>query len=596
VLLVTVVIGFSLLYTLHVFVLSRRPRAEPGEAPAGLRFVFMVPCLNEAAVIRATLDRLLEAFPGQASILVIDDGSDDATADIVEAEYAGRAWVLRRHLPDARRGKGMALNAGYNHLLDSDLLGGAPHDQVVVGVLDADGRVSAGTIEAVAPYFSDPQVGAVQIGVRMYNADHNILTRMQDMEFVIFTEVFQRGKQRIGSVGLGGNGQFTRLAALETLGRAPWTTCLTEDLDLGIRLLAGGWRHCYCPEAAVSQQAVPNLRRLIRQRSRWFQGHLQCFRLVTTIMRSTKLSVRASFDLVYHLTSPLLILLTSFVTVTFVAAVVRLTVFAPTAHERLIPTPLMLLVAYMLSFGFAPVFAWVYAQRDGGLTRRQALLFAHVYTPYSFMWFAAGWIGFARFVGHRGGWAKTAREVDAPAAASGSDAHGAEMGLGVLGVEPEVAGEIGPLGVDEPGEERAVGADGDRVAALDDVDGVPHPDRERQRAGVEEALAAWIRGIFLVELPPGRLEHDVVEALRVGFVPEDPADLPWVRIGSELADGADGDVQVEVAERGRGGDERGVGLGRGDRGAGGLVEDGDVVGDDLAGPHAVELIGPAAVD
>ena len=62
-----------------------------------------------------------------------------------------------------------------------------------------------------------------------------------------FTEIFQRGRQRVGSVGLGGNGQFTRLTALQSLATAPWTDCLTEDLDLGIRLLCRGWVNDFCP-------------------------------------------------------------------------------------------------------------------------------------------------------------------------------------------------------------------------------------------------------------------------------------------------------------------------------------------------------------
>ncbi len=112
----------------------------------------------------------------------------------------------------------------------------------------------------------------------MYNAKEKLLARMQDFEFVTFTEIFQRARQHIGSVGLGGNGQFNRLSALQSLGLAPWTHCLTEDLDLGIQLLTRGWQNCYCPTTHVSQQAVVELRRLVRQRARWFQGNLQCWR------------------------------------------------------------------------------------------------------------------------------------------------------------------------------------------------------------------------------------------------------------------------------------------------------------------------------
>ena len=157
---------------------------------------------------------------------------------------------------------------------------------MIVAVLDADGRLAPNALIEVAPFFADPAVGGVQIGVRMYNAKEKLLARMQDFEFVTFTEVFQRARQRIGSVGLGGNGQFNRLSALRSLGSAPWTKCLTEDLDLGIQLLTRGWLNCYCPTTHVSQQAVVQFRRLVRQRSRWYQGNLQCWRRIPEIVRS----------------------------------------------------------------------------------------------------------------------------------------------------------------------------------------------------------------------------------------------------------------------------------------------------------------------
>jgi cellulose synthase/poly-beta-1,6-N-acetylglucosamine synthase-like glycosyltransferase len=83
-----------------------------------LFFIFIVPCLNEELVIGASLDRLL-AIPGDNwAVMVIDDGSDDATAEIV-LRYtlsSQRVSLLRRHRPEARQGKGEALNAAYRYL------------------------------------------------------------------------------------------------------------------------------------------------------------------------------------------------------------------------------------------------------------------------------------------------------------------------------------------------------------------------------------------------------------------------------------------------------------------------------------------------
>ena len=141
-----------------------------------------------------------------------------------------------------------------------------------MAVFDADGRLENNALFEVASRFRDPKTGAVQVGVQMRNAETNLLARLQDFEFVVFAEIFQRARERLGSVGLGGNGQFVRLSALRSLGSSPWTGCLTEDLELGIRLLLAGWNNAYCPTTSVSQQAVIGVGRWWRQRSRWFHG------------------------------------------------------------------------------------------------------------------------------------------------------------------------------------------------------------------------------------------------------------------------------------------------------------------------------------
>ena len=290
--------------------------------PAGaLFFVFLMPCLNEEAVIANSLKRLLAMPGGDFIVLVIDDGSDDGTADVVAGmaeEAGGRVRLLRRRPPQAQQGKGEALNAGFRYLLDAEHLDGRDPDRVIVVVVDADGRMDPDSVQAVAPIFADPEVGAVQIGVRINNRVTSTLARMQDMEFVIYTEVFQRGRRHLGSVGLGGNGQFMRLSAMLSLGSSPWSRSLTDDLDLGIRMIAAGWRNEYCSAVAVHQQGVVELRRLIRQRSRWFQGHLQSWRLIPLVLR--KAPRRARADLIYHLTSPAVLLIASLLSASFLVS------------------------------------------------------------------------------------------------------------------------------------------------------------------------------------------------------------------------------------------------------------------------------------
>lgn len=297
-------------YLLLLLVLSRtnQPRwiprdfsSYPGERP---QIVFLVPCLNEAKVVRASVQRLLSTDYDKLAVVVIDDGSDDGTGDIVASVQDPRVHLFQRTLPDARKGKGAALNAAFQFVYDGGLGKMVDPEHTIIVVVDADGRLESETLNYVLPAFDDPEVGGAQIGVRINNRVSNLLARMQDFEFVMYTEVFQRGRIRFNSVGLGGNGQFVRLSALRQLGRNPWSDSLTEDLDLGIRLHLLGYRLEYCPEVAVHQQGLEDLGRWIKQRTRWFQGYLQAWAKLPVIL--TRLWGVARIDLFIIITSPVL--------------------------------------------------------------------------------------------------------------------------------------------------------------------------------------------------------------------------------------------------------------------------------------------------
>ena len=408
----TVLIGLvSVMYLAYLFSLSRRRRPEPLPSFDDLFFIFVVPCLNEELVIRASLERLLAIPYDRLAVLVIDDGSDDRTAEVVADFDPQRVWLLRRYPPDARRGKGAALNAAYRHLLASGLLDGRRPDRVIVSILDADGRIDIGAPFDVAHFFGDPQVASVQIGVRMSNASHSLLARMQDAEFVIVTDIYQRARLRLGSVGLGGNGQFNRLSALISLGDSPWSDCLTEDFDLGIRLLANGWTNAFLPTADVHQQAVVSLRRLVNQRSRWFQGYLQCWRLLGTILRS-RLSVRAMIDIYYQLTAPFLVLI---MTVPFVSCLVITATLAANGRAGkvfLAHDGAPLLTWYLLAFGLTPIYGFAYWLKNPELSFLKCWGYAHLYAVYSYMWMAAGWLALWRITTGRRGWIKTERTAE----------------------------------------------------------------------------------------------------------------------------------------------------------------------------------------
>ncbi|CUU58473.1 Glycosyltransferase, catalytic subunit of cellulose synthase and poly-beta-1,6-N-acetylglucosamine synthase [Parafrankia irregularis] len=413
-LLAAVMIILGMLYLCVMLVLARVHRAWTGTPPDGLFFVFVMPCLNEEAVIGPSLARLLQSPATNRRVLVVDDGSDDRTSQLVLDVPDDRVWLLRRTPPHARKGKGAALNAAMGDLATrAEILARDPSD-VIIAVVDADGRLDPHTVEAVAPYFADPRTAGVQTGVRINNRGTSLLARLQDMEFVIYTDVFQRGRGQLDNVGLGGNGQFVRLSALRSLGGSPWSHSLTEDLDLGVRLLLAGWRNQFCPQADVHQQGVVRLGRLLRQRSRWFQGHLQSWTLMPRVLRQAR--ARALPDMLFHLSSPLLILLASLLTAAFVLSTVA--VLTSWFAGGPAPDARYFLGAYLMAAGPALVCGLIYRSREPltGVGMLRLAGYVHLYMLYALVWFVAGWWALARVVGRRTSWHKTARTPEQPRA------------------------------------------------------------------------------------------------------------------------------------------------------------------------------------
>ena len=106
---------------------------------------------------------------------------------------------------------------------------------------------------------------------------------------------------------MGGNGQFTRLAELARFGDHPWSRCLVEDLELGLRLHLNGVRIRYSRSATITQQAVVDPKRLLRQRTRWAQGNLQCAGYLKQLLRSRQVGSIGLLDYLHYLVAPWLV-------------------------------------------------------------------------------------------------------------------------------------------------------------------------------------------------------------------------------------------------------------------------------------------------
>jgi len=313
-----VVVGYAIMLAWPVStvaLVSFAVRYVAAHRPAQLRnaedgtpehFWIIVPALNEEVVVGDTVAAALTlSGPGGtlARVMVVDDGSDDRTPQVLAAIDHPRLYVLRRELPDARKGKGEALNAAYRAILARTAADGVRPEKVVVGIIDGDGQGSRNVLLEVSRMMRDSRIGAVQIQVRIRNRT-KILGAVQDLEFGAIVNACQSLRDTIDTVGLGGNGQFTRLSALATLGDSPWSACLVEDLELGLRMHLSGIGIRYTSRAAVTQQAVVDVRRLTRQRTRWAQGNMQCARYLTRLFTSRRISRTGLFEVLHYLIAP----------------------------------------------------------------------------------------------------------------------------------------------------------------------------------------------------------------------------------------------------------------------------------------------------
>lgn len=244
--------------------LDRRPPRRSFDRYPGISI--LIAAFNEEQLILETLESLaLQNYPGELEVLVIDDGSTDRTAHIVDQQRYPWLRLLRQ---TSNRAKSAALNRG---------LAEARFDLIVT--LDADSSLYVGALcNLVERYLSDPPgTKAVAGTILVRNSRENWVTKAQEWDYFHGIAAIKRMQSLFhGTLVAQGAFSIYERGALEAVGG--WEECVGEDIVLTWAMLARGWRIGHAEDACCFTNAPDRLGAFASQRRRWARGMMEAFR------------------------------------------------------------------------------------------------------------------------------------------------------------------------------------------------------------------------------------------------------------------------------------------------------------------------------
>jgi len=244
--------------------LDRRPRRQKWTRYPAISI--LIAAYNEQDSIRETLRSIeLQDYPGELEAIVVDDGSTDATARIVESLKFPWLRLLRQ---TSNLAKSAALNRG---------LAEARFDLIIT--LDADSYLYKDALQKlVERYLSDPPGTRAVAGTMLVrNSRENWVTKAQEWDYFHGIAAIKRMQSFFHGtlVAQGAFSVYDRHALEEAGG---WVDCVGEDIVLTWAMLERGWRIGYAEDACCFTNAPDELKTFIGQRRRWARGMLEAFR------------------------------------------------------------------------------------------------------------------------------------------------------------------------------------------------------------------------------------------------------------------------------------------------------------------------------
>jgi poly-beta-1,6-N-acetyl-D-glucosamine synthase len=246
-----------------IFFMRWEKKAAP-QLDAYPPFSIIIPAHNEEAHIEQTVENLKDLNYPNYDVIVVNDGSSDDTAHILDGLVEKYSDWLKVINVNSNGGKAKATNAA--------LLFSESH---FILVMDADSILDKDALKYMAWHFvSHPRLGAVTGNPRVLNRT-TLLGKIQVGEYSSIIGLIKRAQRILGKIlTVSGVIAAYRRSALFQCGLFSADT-VTEDIDMTWKLQKNFWDVRYEPRALCWVLVPETIKGLFMQRIRWAQGGIE---------------------------------------------------------------------------------------------------------------------------------------------------------------------------------------------------------------------------------------------------------------------------------------------------------------------------------
>ncbi len=238
---------------------SQRRLPEPSEDRPPVDVI--IPAYNEADNIARCL-RSIEvaaaAYGGPVRVLVSDDGSADATAEIAAAEIRDFTHAEGRVLTAPNGGQAMAINRGLTIT-----------NAAIVVRIDADCVMGPDALRYSVPWFEDAQIGCVGAMEEPRTDTVSWFHRLRTLETLFQFRFLRLGQSLVDGIVIipGTFVAFRRAPVVEVGGIV--MGCNGEDCDMTMQIGRVGYRVVVDPRVRSYEDVPQTVGEFLEQRTRW---------------------------------------------------------------------------------------------------------------------------------------------------------------------------------------------------------------------------------------------------------------------------------------------------------------------------------------